>query len=387
MLILPQTVKIKCRPNNKKYLEPKGYNWVYNEIIEIDVLDLRENAKIYVQVICDYCGKEFSQTYDKIIIQNKNGIIHKDCCKECKGKKIKESNLIKYNVDNVAKLQSSKDKMKQTNLDKYGVEYNSQIEDVKQKKIGTSLFNWGKEFYFQTDDCKEKSNQYYNDNFGVNYPFQVEEIRNKSIETCLIKYGTDNPSKNEEIKNKILQTFRDKFGCDNPMQVEEIKLKSLEKSIASLCKNGNIPTSKQQIYIHNLLGGKLNFTIKISALDIAFPEEKLYIEYDGGGHDLRVVFGKMTQEEFDKKEMRRYYYFKNKGWKMIRLISKNDLLPLDNKIIEMIQYAKDYLNLGHSWIIFDIDNSKIMCSEYEKKYNYGELRRIAKKDIENTYVV
>ena len=387
MLILPQTVNIKCRPNNKKYLEPKGYNWIYNELIEINVLDLRENAKVYVQVICDYCGKEFSQTYDKIILQNKNGIIHKDCCKGCKGKKIKESNLIKYNVDNVAKLQSSKDKMKQTNLDKYGVEHNSQMEDVKQKKIGTSLFNWGKEFYFQTDDCKEKSNQYYNDNFGVNYPFQVKEIRNKSIETCLIKYGTDNPSKNDEIKNKILQTFRDKFGCDNPMQVEEIKLKSLEKSIASLCKNGNIPTSKQQIYIHNLLGGKLNFTIKISALDIAFPEEKLYVEYDGGGHDLRVVFGKMTQEEFDKKEMRRYYYFKNKGWKMIRLISKNDLLPLDNKIIEMIQYAKDYLNLGHSWIIFDIDNSKIKCTEYENKYNYGDLRRIVKKDIENTYVV
>ena len=387
MLILPQTVNIKCRPNNKKYLEPKGYNWKYNEIIEINVLDLRENAKVYVQVICDYCGKEFSQTYDKIIFQNKNGIIHKDCCKGCKGKKIKESNLIKYNVDNVAKLQSSKDKMKQTNLDKYGVDHNSQIEDVKQKKIETSLFNWGKEFYFQTDDCKEKSNQYYNDNFGVNYPFQVKEIRNKSIETCLIKYGTDNPSKNEDIKNKILQVFRDRFGCDNPMQVEEIKLKSLEKSIVSLHKNGNIPTSKQQIYLHNLLGGKLNFIINISALDIAFSEEKLYIEYDGGGHDLRVVFGKMTQEEFDKKEMRRYYYFKNKGWKMIRLISKNDLLPLDNKIIEMIQYAKDYLNLGHSWIIFDIDNSKIMCSEYEKKYNYGELRRIAKKDIENTYVV
>ena len=166
------------------------------------------------------------------------------------------------------------------------------------------------------------------------------------------------------------------------MQVEEIKLKSVEKSIASLCKNGSTPTSRQQIYLHNLLGGELNFATKISLLDIAFLDEKIYIEYDGGGHGLRVIFGKMTQEEFDKKEIRRYYYFKNKDWKMVRLISKNDLLPLDDKIVEIINLAKNYLNTGHSWIIFDIDNSKIICSEFKEKHDYGKLRCITKKDIE-----
>ena len=83
--------------------------------------------------------------------------------------------------------------------------------------------------------------------------------------------------------------------------------------------------------------------------------------------------------------MRRYYYFKNKDWKIIRLISKNDLLPLDDKIIEIINIAKEYLNTGYSWIYFDIDNSKIICSEYKKYYNYGKLRRIIKKDIENQH--
>ena len=59
-------------------------------------------------------------------------------------------------------------------------------------------------------------------------------------------------------------------------------------------------TSKQQLYIHSLLGGELNYCTGKCFLDIAFLDEKIYLEYDGGGHDLSVKLGNMSKEEFER---------------------------------------------------------------------------------------
>ena len=42
----------------------------------------------------------------------------------------------------------------------------------------------------------------------------------------------------------------------------------------------------------------------------------------------------------------------------------------------MIEYAKKYISTGHSWIKFDIDNSKIINSQGEINYDFGDLRKI-----------
>lgn len=47
----------------------------------------------------------------------------------------------------------------------------------------------------------------------------------------------------------------------------------------------------------------------------------------------------------------------------------------------MIQEAILYISSGHSWIYFDIDNSKIINSTGEYDYDFGTLRRIYKKNL------
>lgn len=134
--------------------------------------------------------------------------------------------------------------------------------------------------------------------------------------------------------------------------------------------------SKQQKFISNLVNGKLNYPVSRCQLDIAFPDKMIYIEYDGSGHDLSVKFGDISRDDFYNKEIKRKRYLQNLGWKIIRIISKEDLLPNDEKIIELIQFCEKYLNNNHSWVEIDIDNSVMKCAKFEENIDLGKLRRI-----------
>jgi hypothetical protein len=156
----------------------------------------------------------------------------------------------------------------------------------------------------------------------------------------------------------------------------------IERFLKSIQYDNFILCSCQQFYIYNLLdNSKLNYNCENKFLDIAFPNEKIYIEYDGSGHNLGVLKNEMSQSEFNLKEIKRYYIVKDAGWKMIRIISVKDKLPADKIILQMISEAKEYLNTGHSWIKFDIDNNKVINSQGEFDYDFGELRKIKKDDI------
>lgn len=86
---------------------------------------------------------------------------------------------------------------------------------------------------------------------------------------------------------------------------------------------------------------------------------------------MSVKYGNETQEEFNKRNIKRWYFLKSKNWREIRIISRKDYLPSDKIIIEMILYGIKYLNAGHNWIHFDIDNQLVKCSQFEKIFNYG----------------
>lgn len=83
----------------------------------------------------------------------------------------------------------------------------------------------------------------------------------------------------------------------------------------------------------------MNFPVGRYALDIAFPSEHIYIEYDGSGHDLCVKRGECSQEEFIKRGLKRNYYLMRRGWKSIRFISSLDMLPRKEKMIELYNAA------------------------------------------------
>ena len=192
-----------------------------------------------------------------------------------------------------------------------------------------------------------------------------------------MKYGVENISQLEWVKDKIKDNNLLKYGVENVSQCLEIQ----EKKMESYYRNGTTATSNQQRYIHNLIGGQLNYPYYSAMLDIAFPNEKIYCECDFGGHWLQVKFGNITEEDFIKKERNRWYSLFRSGWKEIRIISKTDKVPSDEVVLEIIRFAKEYLNSCHSWIRFNIDESKIKCSQYEIDYDFGELRRIKKEMV------
>ena len=216
--------------------------------------------------------------------------------------------------------------------------------------------------------------------YGKSSPLQVDEIKERQQSTNVLKYGGKSPANSIITLNKMKITNFDKFGVFNAMQNPEISKKSRINANISLSKNHNVNTSNQQIYLHNLLGGELNFPVKQYIGDILI-NNNIMIEYDGGGHDLQVKLNKITEKEFLLNEIKKYYVYKNNGYVLFRIKSLKDFLPSDDKIIEIIKYGKEIINSGRSWIEFNIDESKVKCSKFEEYYDFGELRKIKLKDI------
>jgi len=301
--------------------------------IIINIKDLPPKSGARIKLICDYCGEDFDRRYaDHVFIMNKDIKNNRDACENCRQLKQDESYFDKHGVKNTFELEKTKIKIRETNLDRYGFE-NSAKNDLVQQK---------------------------------------------AKDTCMERYGVDNASKSEEVKQKIVDTMQERFGVDNIMELEEYRMKIAD----TLSKNNSVATSKQQIYLHKLFGGILNYSEYTPILDIAFPETNIYIEYNGGGHNLRVKLGQMTKEEFRNKELRRYHYLKGKGWNAIFIDSDTDLLPSDKILQDLLNIGKEYLLNGERWVKFDLDNDKIIFNKTKIDFDYGKLRKITDKDLE-----
>jgi very-short-patch-repair endonuclease len=213
--------------------------------------------------------------------------------------------------------------------------------------------------------------------YGVENASHIEDAKIKRVNTFLKNYGVENPSKDKNVKLKKANTTLKNYGVDNPFKhkgiIESMKIKKAK----TLYETNNQSCSKQQKHISKLYEGVLNFNVDNVNLDISFLEEKIYVEYDGSGHDLSVVLSNITRDEFDRKELRRYYMLEKKGWKMMRIISKKDFLPTDSKLIEMLKIGKTILE-KHSWVKFDIDNNLIESSLLTGEFDYGKLKQLPK---------
>jgi hypothetical protein len=398
--LISKTVKTKWNAKTKKYYISKGY--VFTKMgseLEVKVEDLKENSAEYVEFECDYCHEKFHRKWCEHNRNIKrNGTINKICCDsgKCINEKVKESNLKnygvvskncldeykdnyknvcleKYGVDCYAKSDKFKEKYKQIMQEKYGVDNGFQSEEIKEKKKQTCLKKYGVEYSAQAPEIKEKFKQTIMEKYGVSGVLSVPEIKEKFNKTLNEHYGVLYPLQSKEIKEKIINKLQDTYGVDNVSQMEEVKIKKAE----SFYKNSTIATSNQQLYLHNLLGGELNYSNNTPSLDIAFPNDNIYIEYNGGGHDLGVRMGSITRKEFENKERRRYYFLKGQGWKGIFINSPQDYLPSDEIIIDEINKAKEWFKSnekGHSHYSINISDSI-------NDNNYGHLKRIRKEDV------
>lgn len=381
-MLLSKEVTVKWNSRNRKYFEGLGYKftkWFDEFIVPVD--HLYKSSPVVVDVKCDYCTKKLTKVYRDYLVQLENSPIKKDCCSDCRGKKQIEVCQLKYGVNGVSQIPEIRQKQNDTIKEKYGVDNISQLDEIKEKKKQTTFKNFGVEHYSQLEEGKRKIKETLLEKYGVEHHLQIPEIYQKQIDTNLERYGVENVFQSEVIKEKTKQTFMTNYGVEHAIQVPEIAERARINANISLHKNNTAPCSRQQKYLHKVLGGELNYPLKTIILDIAFPEEMIDIEFDGSGHNLSVRCGNVTQKEFNIKESKRNYALLKSGWKIIRIVSTKDLLPLDDKILKMFNFAKEHLDNGNSWIEFNIEENLVRSSIFEESYDYGKLRVITDSDI------
>lgn len=398
-MLLTKEVEITINPKTFKHYKDLGYDFQYvGDKIIVEVQDLTSGSKAIVDVQCDYCGNIVQIGYGRYISSIKNN--NKNACSNCIQHKTSETIMKKYGTDNYSKTSEFREKFKNVCLEKYGVENVSQVEEFKNKRIETCLKKYGVENPFQVEEFKEKLKETNLEKYGCEYPQQSLEIRKKTMSTVQEKYGVNHISqskdirkkteetnlarygekscmKNSEIIEKIKNTCLERYGVDHPNKCSEIA----SKIRTTYYKNNTTPTSIQQLFLHELYGGELNFPISRYSADICIQEENLVIEYDGGGHNLQVKLGRLTQEEFNQKEIVRNQVIKHEGYKIMTIISSKDLLPSDEILLQMLEQSKEYFNsTDHTWIEYDID-AFLMRNAINKEgvfFDYGELRQIRK---------
>lgn len=398
-MLITEEVEVTINTRNKKYLKDLGYDLSkyekenINKImqiprgtkIKINVFDLQRQSVVKINVLCDYCLENvISKQYNQYLDSRK--IVERDCCNnpECMKQKRNEVNFKKYGFENPLQREEIKQKEKQSNIEKYGFENVFQCEEIKNKSRDTLINKYNVKNISQAQEFKLKKKETFILRYGVDNPLKNKEIQDKVVNTNLAKYGVPYIMMSQDMRDKSKDTFIKKYGVSSLMKLPNICNERIEKGLITfyLNKTVNTKTSKQQLYLCNLLKGELNYPIKRLSLDIAFPQEKIYVEYDGSGHNLKVKCGEINQKEFNQKELERGYFLSKLGWKRIRIVStaQQDWLPQDIEIIKMVKDSKEYLNSGHSWIEYNIDENKVKCSQYEENYDFGKLRKIKKED-------
>lgn len=375
-MILDKTVKIRTNGKSIKYYRDLGYDCGYNTEIEVKIEHLLKSSNVGINVSCDYCGKELHD----IKYYSYNSTIEKTgsyVCTDCTPIKRKNTFLEKYGVEHICYLEDVINKKKQTNLKKYGVEFPLQSNKIKEKIKETNIKKYGAPNPSQNEEIKNKIKKTNIEKYGHEHPMRSKMVQERQRQTLLENYGVESPMKSEVIRDKASNTCLDRYGVRNPSQSTQIR----ESTSNTLYENGTQMTSKQQLYLNNLYDGELNYPIKQYNADICLLNERVIVEYDGGGHMLNVATGRETLDEYNRKTIIRDKTVKQAGYKQIRIISSKDYLPSDKILLQMLDQAKEYFNTtNHTWIEYNIDSSTVRNAENKEGvyYKYGELRKIKK---------
>lgn len=195
------------------------YNhYLLNEYCKNNAIQLNNNyhdtsmtrdTKINGKCLTKNCQYNFNKDFRYMI---KYGAFCEECTKINKQITLKQTNQIKYGVDNPFQSDSIKEKIKNTNLEKYGVENPTYSKEIKQQAIKKCLQKYGVKHTCQLDIVKQARKKSIIEKYGVEHPFQSEKYKAHFKNICLEKYGVENPSQVPEIAEKAAKnSFRKKI--------------------------------------------------------------------------------------------------------------------------------------------------------------------------------
>lgn len=346
MLVPNQKIQTTWTPANRQHYIECGYEYTkMRQPLVVAVEDLTQSSHMKVKVICDYCGKEFEKYYANYQ-RDHNDISGKDCCNQCRPKKFTENFRAVYGVDNPFQLESAKAKSRETCLEKYGTERACQSDEVKAKIVATSMERYGVSTPLLSDEIRAKTEASCLRKFGVKNPFESKEVQEDIRRKNEERYGEGNIAHTPEISAKIKATNMERYGVPYTTQAPEV----IAKMRRSLYKNGNVPSSKAEAAICQMLvdiygADRCNPSYPLDRINmdclLIIDGHKIDVEYDGW-------YWHKDRAEHDK---RRNYWLIKRGYKVLRIRS-NDELPTRQQIIDAVDYlVKD----NHSLTYIDLD--------------------------------
>ena len=379
------TKEVEVKPCGKfiKYYKEKGYDFNRGDTITVNVNDLPKYSKITVECLCDYCNKNIKEMSYAKYSEIMSDIVKKTACEECSILRRKEKCLIKYGVEHHMQLDSVKEKQKSVMREKYGVDYPMQSKEIIDKSRKSCLKKYGVDNPLKNKEIRNRMAETCTQKYGVPNPFQSEEIKEKIRKKNIQKYGVENPRQSKEVQERIFATNLERYGFKYAIQSPDVR----QKIADTYYTNQTQKASNQQRYIANLYKMELNYAILYWTVDMYEKDNNLCVEYDGKGHQLSVELGQETLKDFEEKELIREKSLRQEEYKIIRIISRQDLIPSDKILLQMLKDAKQYFKdfPEHTWVFFDIDNQIIRNAENKDgvPYFYGELRKITKEDLKS----
>jgi hypothetical protein len=202
-------------------------------------------------------------------------------------------------------------------------------------------------------DCRPKKFAKTNiKKFGCECSLRNPEINKKVKETWMRNYGVNSPLESKEILKKIEETCIKKYGAPTrKLTQEDISNISRKQN-----KNNKTTTSAEQLQLHSLYGGILNYKIGLNYIDIFLENENICCEYNGGGHYLSVIHNRITQEKFDKKEIEKYKKLVIMGFKCFIIVNKKHGLPNNEELLKIKERAINTLKNDIDVFIYDMQN-------------------------------
>lgn len=304
-MVLNETVPVAWNSRNKKMYESLGYKYTkMGDYIQVKVEDLPPSSKAVLDVKCDVCGKIMRRRFPDYIKchSDEYGDTCLDCCQT---------------------------KRESTNIKVYGNKCTALNPEVKRKQIETQKKNNGGLLYFQTDEFKEKSRESCLERYGVEFPLQNIDILSKVQSTNLNRYGNVCSLHGEEQSLKTKATMIERYGFEYNMQNPEQRIKAME----TMCVNGSVPTSKQQIKIFEMLKDKyvdvyINYPVSSLALDVMVKvdDTMIDIEYDG-----------TYWHRNPSRDRKRDEVVKSFGYKILRIESRRRV-PTMEELTKAIDY-------------------------------------------------
>lgn len=356
MMIVDEEIEIGLNSQTIAYYRSIGYDIPKGESrLNINSREIMRTSHQKIRAICDYCGEQFEIEVRRYYSMIESKWCHKACCKKCAPLKRKEANVNHYGVELPMLLPENREKVRNTLVAKYGVDHISKIPGVKEKTKETVRAKYGCDYYLSSADAKQKRKLTNIQKYGVEYISQSDDIKKQMRSSNLQKYGVEFVSQLESVKNKVRQTSMERYGATSYFASDKGRKEQLERWML----NGVVPSSKMQRHICGIVNGELNYPWHSFFFDALYGDW-LDIEYNGGGHDLLVKLGKMTSEEFAKKERSRTAAIINSGYKQLVLSNQFDAKIDDDVLCAAIFEGIFFLeNFDDKYLMIDFNTREI----------------------------